>query len=177
MIGGTGLPLWANRRRIPSFSRSNKRAWRAGCRWKRNFLRRICTFRARCWEVVWGREKAPEQVLKFYLRADGSAKPIHLLGQDGNSANRLWRRFPRSGIFENAKEQEPSFDVCRHQEVFFYVFTARGANAAREFRMRQQIADLKRAALHRVHQNSRQFMDDLIRDTSDCSGNSGLALP
>jgi len=90
---------------------------------------------------------------------------------------KLGCRFPGFGIFENAKEQQPSLDVGRHQEILFHVLPSGDTDAAREFGMRQQVADLKCASLHGVHQKSGQFVDDLVRDAPNCAGDSGLALP
>src|SRR5579859_6994633 len=51
------------------------------------------------------------------------------------------------------------------------------AEILRELRMREQIAYLIGAALHRVHQHPSEFMDDLAGNAADRAGNDRLALP
>src|SRR5579862_2762620 len=78
------------------------------------------------------------------------------------------------GLLEDSEQQQPALDVRGHQEIFFYVFPAAGANAARKFRMCEQISDLKCAAFDRVHQNACQFVNDLVGDSTHGAGDRRL---
>ena len=80
-------------------------------------------------------------------------------------------------MLQGSEEEQPAFHVRGHQEIFFDVFAAICADSSGEFGMGEKIADLKGASFHRVNQNTGEFVDDLIGNAADGSGNGGFALP
>src|ERR1700740_2569224 len=92
-------------------------------------------------------------------------------------ALRLPRYSARFCFLQNAEQQKPALHVGGHQKIFFDVLASAGADTSSEVRMRQEISNLKCASFHRVHQNTRELVNNLVRYASDRAGNSGLPLP
>lgn len=56
---------------------------------------------------------------------------------------------------QDPKQQQPTPNICAHQEVFLYVFVSVLAELSGKIRMGQEITYLISAAVHRMYQCSR----------------------
>src|SRR3954464_13964791 len=74
-------------------------------------------------------------------------------------------------------KDQPALHVRREQEVFLRMLMAVATKLQRKFRMREQVADLIRAALDRMNQYAGKFVDDLRRNAAHRACNHGLVLP
>src|SRR5689334_25096201 len=62
---------------------------------------------------------------------------------------------------QNLEQEQPALQIYGDQKIFLGMLFAIFAQLRRELRMREQIADLIRAALHGMHQSASKLVDDL----------------
>ena len=84
-----------------------------------------------------------------------------------------------SGIVaqQDLQEQQPASQVGSHQEIFFHVLAPILAQLSGKFRVSEKIPDLVGASLHRMHQHSRELVNDLVGNASHGRPDRGLPFP